>query len=164
MYLSIGRLLLGSIFQTREAWLTKFFVVIENCIHAQPFIYLQVLKESFISLGIAVLEYCILKESIDDKYCQLRELFECFFESFQDVLETFKCMLRGHDVHHVLIDFLYFIDIYLVCWSCRALIERCKRHDVHFCLVFQLYRFMSTCCLLSFPLYLLMQLFLFLLQ
>ena len=71
MNLSISRPLLCSIFYIREAWLTKFFLIIKNCIHIHFFIDLQYLKESLISLGIAVLEDCILKESIDDKYCQL---------------------------------------------------------------------------------------------
>ena len=71
VYLSVGRLLLHRVFDTREAWLAKLFRIIVKPIHTEAFVNLQVLEVSSVAPGKAVLKDGALQEPVDNEYCQL---------------------------------------------------------------------------------------------
>lgn len=123
VYLPVRCLLLHRIFDAREARLAKFFKIIKNCVHAEAFTNLQVLKVSLVSLRKAILKYSILQEAVNYKYCQLRKVLDCFFKCLEHILQTLKRILGGHYVEHVLIDFLDFLDVDLVPWPRLRLVE-----------------------------------------
>ena len=86
VYLSVRCLLLHRIFYAREARLAKLFKIIENCVHAEAFTNLQVLEVSLVSLCKAILKYSILQEAVHHKYCQLRQVLDCFFKCLEHIL------------------------------------------------------------------------------
>ena len=90
-------------------------------------------------------------------------MLERLLERLENILEAIEGILGSHNVEHVLINFFDFVDVYLVCRTGLDLVERGKGHDVHLCVVFELYRIVP-CSLFLLSLDFLVQLLLFFLE